>query len=57
MTPSFILLCVCVSVCLPTPLQQVLQSLQQELCPSFLLPSTPGEKPHSSLRQHPVLGF
>lgn len=45
-------LCVCMSLC--PLLQPVHQSLSQELCPSFLLPSSPGETPHSLLRPHPV---
>ena len=52
--PSFILLCVCDLRVLPGS-QPVIQSLQQELCPGFLLPSTPGEKLHSLLGQHLVL--
>lgn len=52
---SFILLCICVSVCPPPTPQSVRESLNQELCPSFLLPSTPGKKPYSFLRHHLVL--
>lgn len=53
--PSFILLCVCAFACPPPNPQPVIQSLQQELCPSFLLPSAPGEKLYSFLGQHLVL--
>lgn len=57
MPHSSILLCVCVSFCPPHTLQSVLESLQRELCPSFLLPSSPGEKLHSFLRHQLVLYF
>lgn len=47
-------LCLCLCMSPPNP-QPVIQSLQQELCPSFLLPSAPGEKLYSFLGQHLVL--
>lgn len=51
LTPSCCSVCVCMSSPHPQP---VIQSLQQELCPSFLLPSAPGEKLCSFLR-HPLV--